>query len=112
VTIRTDDPNSNEFIRTRGYAVGLSAAMYVLETSPASRVQTRGARRGPRPAPERATTAFSDLSSGGRMPQDERHDLRWSSHRSLRRWRQATSTSEEAKQAEARLWSTRSMDQR
>ena len=32
--------------------------------------------------------------------------------RSLRRWRQAASTSEEAKQAEARLWSTRSMDQR
>lgn len=32
--------------------------------------------------------------------------------RSFRVWRQAASTSEEAKQAEARLWSTRSMDQR
>jgi hypothetical protein len=32
--------------------------------------------------------------------------------RSLRRWKQAPSSSPEAKQAEARLWSTRSMDQR
>jgi hypothetical protein len=32
--------------------------------------------------------------------------------RSLRRWRQSSPTSAEAKQAEARLWSTRSMDQR
>ena len=32
--------------------------------------------------------------------------------RSLRRWRQSPPTSAEAKQAEARLWSARSMDQR
>ena len=45
VTIRTDNPNPNEFIRTRDCAVGLSAAMYVLETSPASRVQPPGGSR-------------------------------------------------------------------
>ena len=32
--------------------------------------------------------------------------------RSLLRWRQSPPTSAEAKQAEARLWSTRSLDQR
>ncbi len=32
--------------------------------------------------------------------------------RSLRRWRDTESTSPEAKQAEARLWSTKTMDQR
>jgi hypothetical protein len=32
--------------------------------------------------------------------------------RSLRRWQQSSPTSAEAKQADARLWSTRSMDQR
>ncbi len=32
--------------------------------------------------------------------------------KSLRRWRQSEPSSDEAKQAEARLWSTRSMDQR
>jgi hypothetical protein len=32
--------------------------------------------------------------------------------RSIRRWKDTEPTSAEAKQAEARLWSTRSMDQR
>jgi hypothetical protein len=40
-----NNPNSNEFITTRGYAVGLSAAMHVLETSPASRARVAGSSR-------------------------------------------------------------------